>query len=91
MLSGSDTSKSFEMNYLNPIKTALFNAGKDDLGVAFLKERLKEVRFAFHTHGWTSFSQNIKVVDRVLLVPGIQPEDNTSYCGGVQQFIEKHL
>ena len=29
-LSSSDDSKTFEMNYLNPIKTALYNAGKDD-------------------------------------------------------------
>lgn len=84
-------SKQFEMSYLDPIKTALFNVAKDDEGKEALKAKVQEVRLGFYSHGRTGWNPEIKVVDKVLIVPGVYSVDQTGYTGGVQKFIEKYL
>lgn len=81
----------FQQAYLNPIKTALYNVAKDDVGRDFLKERLKEIRLGFRTHGGTSESLELRATNGVLVVPGIYSEDSTGYAGSVQQYLEQQL
>jgi hypothetical protein len=84
-------SKRFENTYLDSIKTALYSIGKDEDGKAILKEKIKEIRLSFCSHGRTAWKPEIKVVDKVLLVPGVYSLDQSSYAGAVQHFIEKEL
>ena len=84
-------SRHFEQYYTDPIKTALNNVGKDDDGKTALKEKIKEIRFGFYSHGNTGWLPEIKVVDKVLIVPGVHSIDNSAYAGEVQKFIEKYL
>lgn len=90
-LSSSEDSKEFELRYLNPIKTALYNVGKDDEGKGALKSKVSEVRLGFFTHGRTGWDPDLALKDRVLVIPGLYPQDQTSYTGALQQFIEKNL
>ena len=90
-LSSSETSTEFDNRYLNPIKTALYNVGSDEEGKEALKSKIKEIRFGFYSHGRTGWLPEVKLVDGVLIVPGVAPLDQTGYAASVQSFIEKEL
>jgi hypothetical protein len=90
-LARDDESKQFDFRYLNDLKTALNNVGKDQDGKDAMKSKFKEIRLGFYSHGISAFNPEIKVVDQVLIVPGVFTIDNTMYCGDVQKFIESKL
>ena len=73
------------------VKTALNNVGADKDGKDALKTKIKEIRFAFHTHRKTAWNQEFKVVDKVLLVPGIYWIDQPASAGDNQKFIQSQL
>lgn len=90
-IKGIGKEEQFQMKYLDGVKTALNNVGADKDGKDALKAKIKEIRFAFHTNGRTASKQDFKVVDKVLLVPGVYWFDQTAYASDIQKFIETKM
>lgn len=90
-LSSSDKSTEFEMRYLNPIKTALYNVGKDQEGKDVLKAKVSEIKLGFYCHGRTAERAEMKMTGKTLVVPGVWHVDQTSFASSVQAFLEKQL
>jgi hypothetical protein len=90
-LARDDESKQFDLRYLNDLRSALYNVGKDQDGKDAMKAKFKEIRLGFNSHGISAFNPDIKVVDSVLIIPGVFTIDNTMYARDLEKFIEKAL
>ncbi len=84
----SDDAKVFEENYLKHIRSALNSIADTDDGKASLKNKISEVRLTFASHNATAWNPNMKIENKVLLLPGNFKHDNSVYT---YDMIEKAL
>ena len=86
-LASSDSSQQFELHYLNHLKSALYNIGKDAAGKQAMKSKFQQIKLGFYSHNASARSPEIKIVDKVLVVPGVFTIDNNMYACEVQNFL----